>query len=248
MPMNLVLDFGNTRIKAGIFEGAELIEKHFFKSPSELIQAGFTEKTFGNSRIQNCLIASVTRQHQEVFEHFNKKFRTLIFTNDTPLPITNKYKTVTTLGSDRLAVAVGAQHLYDQQNVLSIDAGTCIKYNFVNANNEYLGGAISPGILMRFKALHEYTAALPLVESDFIYTKYLGENTVESILSGAQVAAACEIDGMISYYSNDYKDLIVVVTGGDSEYLCSQLKSRFFANQNLLLQGLNSILNYNLEK
>ena len=118
----------------------------------------------------------------------------------------------------------------------------------MNAQNEYLGGAISPGIPMRLKAMNYYTQALPLVEFDKNYEKLIGQSTSESLLTGALIAAACEIDGMIDRYKERYENLQVLITGGDSDYLCKQVKNRFFANQNILLQGLNTILNFNLEK
>jgi type III pantothenate kinase len=241
--MNLVVDFGNTRIKAGVFNGAELVEKRVFDSDEELMQSVLTLLP-----IKNCLIASVTNNHSATFEDFSQKFHTKLFTVATKLPLKNRYKSVLTLGSDRMAAAVGSFAFYPQRNVLTIDAGTCIKYNFVNAKNEYLGGAISPGISMRLKAMHNYTDALPLVEYDAVYFNLVGRSTQESLLSGAQVAAVCEVDAMIERYQADYENLVVVITGGDGDYLCSQLKNRFFANQNILLHGLNAILSYNLEK
>lgn len=241
--MNLILDFGNTRIKSALFNGSELMENRAFHSEKELIAS---LDTF--SAVKNCIIGSVTNQHLEASKFLSAKFNTLVFAASTPIPLTNLYKSALTLGSDRIAASVGAWSLYPNQNVLTIDAGTCIKYNFVNSDNEYLGGAISPGIPMRLKAMHHYTAALPLVDTDKHYNKLIGQNTQESMLSGALIASACEVDAMIDRYHANYKDLVVLITGGDSDYLCKQLKNRFFAHQTLLLQGLNTILNYSLEK
>ncbi|HOZ87575.1 MAG TPA: type III pantothenate kinase [Bacteroidia bacterium] len=193
-------------------------------------------------------IGSVTGAHEDVFESLKKKFKTTLFSATSPVPLKNLYQSALTLGSDRMAAAVGAYSFYPNSNVLTIDAGTCIKYNFVNANNEYLGGAISPGIPMRLKAMHDYTHALPEIEADTTYEKLTGQNTRESLLSGAIIGAALEADGMISSYKALYPALQVVITGGDAPYLCKQLKNRFFANQNILLYGLNTILNFNIEK
>jgi len=246
--MNLVLDFGNTRIKAGIFEGNHLVEKYIF----DQIAIGFESKLLATmasfSSIKNCLIGSVTNDHKSASELLSAKFNTRVFEATTPIPLKNLYKSALTLGSDRIAASVGSWSLYPNQNVLTIDAGTCIKYNFVNAQNEYLGGAISPGIPMRLKAMNHYTQALPLVDIDKNYDKLIGQSTSESLLTGALIATACEIDGMIERYNARYENLQVLITGGDSDYLCKQLKNRFFANQNILLQGLNTILNFNLEK
>ena len=241
--MNLVLDFGNTRIKAGLFKGNELQQQQMFDEDQELLNSMLSQ-----GPIDRCLIASVTQAHTRVFEEFSQSFATKLFTANTPLPLKNRYKSVLSLGSDRMAASVGSYTFYPNKNVLTIDAGTCIKYNFVNSRNEYLGGAISPGIPMRLKAMHQHTSALPLVEFDENLSNFLGRSTSESIASGAQIGAICEADSMIDRYKTEYEDLVVVVTGGDGPYLCSQLKNRFFANQNILLYGLNAILNYSLEK
>jgi type III pantothenate kinase len=237
--MNLVLDFGNTRIKAGIFNGADLVERRVFQSPAEI-----TSSVLNFLPIKKCIIGSVTNDHAEVFEELSACFETRIFTTTMPIPLINKYKSALTLGSDRLAASIGAYNFYPSRNVLTIDAGTCIKYNFVNDNNEYLGGAISPGLDMRLRSMHNDTQALPLVEMDKQYSKLTGQSTSESILSGALIGAVCEADAMIDRYNAMYKDLVIVLTGGDGDYLSAQLKNRFFANQNLLLYGLNTILNY----
>ncbi len=241
--MNLILDFGNTRVKAGVFDGKDLRLKKIFDSSQELLAQ---LDTFSN--IEHCIIGSVTATHEAVYDVLEKKYHTLLFTATTPVPIKNLYQSALTLGSDRLAAAVGSYSFYPNSPVLTIDAGTCIKYNFVNAQNEYLGGAISPGIPMRLKAMHDYTHALPNVEADESYDRLLGRTSKESILSGAIMGAALETEGMIRRYREMYPALQVVITGGDAPYLCRQLKNRFFANQNILLYGLNTILNFNLEK
>jgi type III pantothenate kinase len=241
--MNLVLDFGNTRIKAGVFNEANLVEKRIFDSEDELIDSILTLLP-----IKHCMVCSVAGNHEKVYEEFSAKFDTHLFTAATKLPFTNRYRSALTLGSDRVAASAGAFNFYPNKNVLTIDAGTCIKYNFVNSVNEYLGGGISPGIQMRLKAMHNQTHALPLVESDKLYSQLIGTSTSESILTGAMVGAACEVDEMINRYKSKFKDLQVIITGGDGDYLSSQLKNTFFANQNILLYGLNAILNFNLEK
>ncbi len=239
--MNLVLDFGNTRIKAGIFKDNELLSNYVFYLEDELVKFIETLPT-----ITNCLIASVTNNHITVFESIKTRINTLIYTQQLLIPLKNLYKSAATLGSDRMAASVGAYTFFPNKNVLTIDAGTCIKYNFVNANNEYMGGAISAGINMRLKALNKFTHALPLVEFDKNYEKLTGQTTNESILSGALLGAVCEVECMIERYKTQYNDIEIVITGGNADYLCKQLKNRFFTNQNILLYGLNTILNYNL--
>lgn len=238
--MNLVLDFGNTRIKAASFENGQLTSHHVFSNQTELMQSEFIGQNFSEA-----IIASVTTEHLAVEQVLNTRFPVHLFTTASKLPLTNLYTSARTLGSDRMAVAVAGFALYPNQNVLSIDAGTCIKYNFVNSKNEYLGGAISPGLPMRLQAMHQFTAALPLYTVDINYSTLIGDSTQNSMLSGALMGAACEVDGMIERYRALYPDLTVLVTGGDCDYLCKQLKNRFFAHQYLLLQGLHTILLHN---
>jgi type III pantothenate kinase len=240
--MNLVLDFGNTRIKTGVFDGLNLVEKRAFDSENELL-----DNLGSFNSIQHCILGSVTKAHTKASQLLSERCHTVLFTAQTPIPIKNLYKSALTLGSDRVAASVGAWLQYPDRPVLTIDAGTCIKYNFVNTRNEYLGGAISPGIPMRLKAMHEYTSALPLVPFDKSFEKLTGESTAESLLSGALMGAVCEVDAMIDRYEAVHTGLQVVLTGGDADYLGGKLKNRFFANPDILLLGLNAILNYTLE-
>ncbi len=239
--MNLVLDFGNTRIKSAIFDGEKMLKSQTFETEQQCIESLET------SNIKKCIIGSVTGNHADFYNLFSSKFDTLVFKASTPIPLKNLYKTALSLGSDRIAASVGAFRHFPDKNVLTIDAGTCIKYNFVNADNEYLGGAISPGLNMRLKAMHEFTHALPLVKIDGNFSLLVGQTTQDSILSGALTASVCEVDGMIERYLQAYRDLQVVITGGDATYFEGQLKNRFFASQNILLEGLNTILNFNIE-
>jgi len=239
--VNLALDFGNTRIKAGLFDRYQMLRSAAFATPAELLASDLIGPA------KNVVICSVTSFHVPVMDSFSATRSVLLFKPDTPVPITNLYKSVLTLGSDRLAAAVGGFSLQPNRNLLSIDAGTCIKYNFVNAANAYLGGAIAPGIQMRLRAMNHFTSRLPLVELQ-LPVKLIGTNTPESLQSGAVVAAACEIDGMINRYRDAYPDLKVILTGGDAVHLSGLLKNSFFAHPNLVLLGLNVILEHHLAK
>ncbi len=243
MAMNLVLDFGNTRIKLGLFNKDSLIQSKFYNSVNELL---IDLNLF--PKLIHCFICSVSSQHELVLEQLKKITNTILFDVDSNLPIQNFYKSINTLGYDRIAASVGSFCLYPNQNVLTIDAGTCIKYNFVNSHNQFLGGAISPGIAMRLKSMQENTAALPLVDIDLNYNQLVGENTNQSLLTGALIGSACEIEQMINLYNLNYENLQVVLTGGDADYLSKQLKNRFFNSPTIVIQGLNNILNYNIEK
>ncbi len=241
--MNLVIDIGNTRVKTALFKEDQLFELRMYDSVSELL----SDLTF-IKQAQNAVIGSVVDDLDLFYSGINSIIPTIIYTHETKIPVLNLYHSASTLGSDRIAAAIGANTMYPNQNVLVIDAGTCIKYNFTNSNNEYLGGAISPGLQMRFKALEHFTSKLPLVELDTNFDELIGTNTQKSILSGVLNGAVAEIDGFINDYKRQYPNIICVLTGGDSEYLAKRLKNSIFAHQNLVLKGLNDILNYNLEK
>ena len=240
--MNLVIDIGNTRIKAAMFDGHKLSGLRYYTDANAVLSdLSFIQQA------KRAIIGSVVDELHFFYENLNKLVPTLVFTSQTPIPLTNLYQSASTLGSDRLAASIGAYSLYPNANVLVIDAGTCIKYNFTNTNNEYLGGAISPGIQMKFKALQHFTSKLPLIEADFSYEGLIGINTKNSLLSGVLNGSIAEIDGLIDQYKQQFTSIICVLTGGDSEYLAKRLKNSIFAHQNLVLKGLNDILNYNLE-
>jgi type III pantothenate kinase len=238
--MTLALDFGNTRIKAGLFRGSELVDHFTFDSPGDLLNS-IDLFTQANS----CILGSVTSDHEAVISLLPRHMKQMVFTTALKIPLKNLYRSALTLGSDRLAASVGSWMLYPRRNVLTIDVGTCVKYNFVNANDEYIGGAISPGVAMKLKAMHHYTQKLPLVALNPQFDRYVGVTSEESILAGAVVGTACEIDGMVSRYTAEFGDVVVVLTGGDADLLAGRLKSRFFAHPHVLLSGLNHILSLN---
>lgn len=241
--MNLVIDIGNTRVKAALFKENLLLELKIYNSVSELISdLNFIRKG------KNAIIGSVVDDLDLFYSALNSLIPTSVFTSQTKTPLTNLYYSVNTLGSDRLLAAIGAYTLYPNTDILVIDAGTCIKYNFTNSKNEYLGGGISPGIQMKFKALEHFTSKLPLVELDTNFNDLIGTNTQNSILSGVLNGSVAEIEGIINEYKILYPNIICVLTGGDSEFLAKRLKNSIFTHQNLVLIGLNDILNYNLEK
>ena len=242
--MQLVIDIGNTRVKAALFVEKELKQNFVFDSTKELMESGIIEK----NTIQNCILASVVNEIEGFISELKGKLKVLIFTAETATPIKNLYKSAHSLGSDRLAGAVGGNLLFPNKNVLIIDAGTCIKYNFVNQRNEYLGGGISPGLQMRFKAMHTFTSRLPLLEVDEKMDALIGTDSNESIVSGAQKGAVAEVDGIIEQYKQQYPDVNVVLTGGDVKFFEKRLKNSIFADQNLILKGLNEILDYNLNR
>lgn len=238
--MNLAVDLGNTRVKAGLFNGRELLETRVYDALEALAaDSGFHKKA------EKCMIGSVVKDTQHIAAVLKDLNGLHFFMAGSPVPLKNLYKSALTLGSDRLAASVGAYALYPDKNVLVIDSGTALKFNFTNSGNEYLGGAISPGLQMRFKALKHFTDKLPLVNFDENFEKLIGQSTEESILSGVINGILNEVDGVINEYRQLYPDLTIVVTGGDTGFFAKRLKNRIFAHPHLVLNGLNEILIYN---
>lgn len=238
--MNLVVDFGNTRVKAALFKEHQLIEAKAYTTLNDLLadKAFYTKGT-------RCIIGSVTNTDKEISTALSEINELHFFTSDTKIPLKNLYKSASTLGSDRLAAAIGAYSLYPVKTNLVIDAGTCLKFNLTTGSGEYLGGAISPGLQMRFKALQQFTDKLPLVAMSDTFNKLVGQTTEESILSGVINGILQETEGVINEYKKLYPDLTIVVTGGDTDFFAKHLKNRIFAHPHLVLVGLNEILIYN---
>jgi type III pantothenate kinase len=192
---------------------------------------------------KKAVISSVNEDASLISEKISP-VKTLVVNNSTRLPFKNLYKTPETLGTDRIAAAAGAKTLYTQADCLAIDAGTCVTFDFIDAGDNYYGGSISPGISMRFKALHNFTARLPLVNKKE-RTELIGANTEESIQSGVMNGIASEVDGMIASYKSIYPELKVIICGGDAPFFETNLKQSIFAVPELVLIGLNRILEYN---
>jgi type III pantothenate kinase len=240
--LKLIIDIGNTRVKAALFDRDELKHSFVFSTIKDILSSDL----FNKNNIQQCIVGTVVNDIEQAVLGLNKKVPTHLFTSETKTPVINLYKSAATLGSDRLAAVIGAAFLFPDKDILVIDAGTCIKYNFINRKKEFIGGAISPGIDMRFKALNNYTSKLPLLTANEDYNKLIGENTAESILSGVMNGAIAEANGFIEAYENKFQDLTIVVTGGNINFFVNQLKKPIFANPNLVLIGLNKILDFNL--
>ena len=247
--MNLTIDQGNTFTKIAVFEQDNCI-KEFSISDSDI--KGKLNEIFSTYKIENTILSSVIHTSPETIDLLTSKSKNFIQLNEhTPLPIKNLYKTPATLGKDRIAVAVGANYLKPSTNVLVIDAGTTITYEFINANGEYLGGNISPGMKMRFNSLHTFTKKLPLIEQTENLANadrwfdLLGNDTKSAILSGVINGIIFEMDGYIDTLKEKYADINVFLTGGDTFFFENTLKNRTFAHKNLLSVGLNRILNYN---
>jgi type III pantothenate kinase len=238
----LTLDVGNTSVRIGIFSGdiltgvIALDPKHLSRSR---LQSLLKTRTFSA-----CIISSVTPVPAALLRLLRKHMKVLRLSSRLKLPLRNAYRTPSTLGNDRLACIAGAYRLFPRIPVLVIDAGTCIKYDIINAGT-YYGGSITPGLRMRFAALHHYTHALPRLAPGNIHSS-TGRDTVTSIRSGVQEGIRFEMEGFISMYRKQYPHLKIVVTGGDGSRLAKPLKSNIFAAPHLIHHGLYEILKNNL--
>ncbi len=241
--MRLILDFGNTYQKCALFEGDKLIAFERFENISLKDLQVFIA---GTQKPQSAILSSVIHTKEEIIRWLESNFFFILFDHKTPIPIKNLYGTPDTLGRDRLAAAIGAAAHYPGENVLSIDTGTAIKFDFVNKEGEYLGGSISPGLWLRFKALHTFTDKLPLIGYSEQHP-LIGDSTQTSILSGVMNGTIAEINGMIERYQSLYPELKIVLTGGESIYFEKSIKSNIFADSKLVIKGLNEILKFNEE-
>lgn len=237
--MFLVIDIGNTLRKAAVFDEDGLVTAQCHWETMDDLHQFLTLY-----EIKACIVSSVREDGSQLVAELNHDFPTMLFTTTMPLPITLCYDTPLTLGTDRIASAVGAHSLFPDRTVLAIQAGTCLVADIVTAEGKYLGGSIAPGLHMRFTALAKGTARLPLVEpvSD---AQVLGTSTETSILSGVIHGMHFEIDGMIEYYGGLFSNLQTVLTGGDATILKNSIKNPIFAAPNLVLFGLYRILKFN---
>jgi type III pantothenate kinase len=242
--MNLAIDVGNTRVKIAVFEKDKLVELFVFNKTKILSEI---KDILKKHEISTGIMSNVASISDSKLKKIKNLVQIHIISSLTEVPFKNLYKTPETLGVDRIALVAGAVSQFSGHNVLVIDAGTCITFDFVNSEGEYIGGAISPGLKMRFNSLNHFTANLPLLEKDDLID-FIGKNTKESMNSGVINGVIQEIDGVINQYKKKFLDLTVVLTGGDTNFLAKQLKSSIFANQNLLLHGLNKILIHNIDK
>ncbi len=237
--MNIVIDNGNTRSKVGIFEKETLIRKEVFSSPKDL-------QTFlAAGDAANALVSSVSMGISDPSTWRINAKRIFLLDHKLPLPIRNLYATPQTLGVDRLAAACGAHFIFPDADCLVIDAGTCINYEFINRTGEYLGGAISPGLKMRFESMQQGTAKLPLatIATDPPLT---GNSTLLCLQSGVINGAVEEVRGIINRYVSTYPDLRVILCGGDANVFENHLNPSIFVAPDLVLMGLNSILLHNV--
>ena len=242
--MNLCIDQGNSSTKIGIFNEDSLVETIVF----EQLNTANIESLFARHALKACILSSVTGEYDDVLRYLSeKKVSVTLLTHTTPLPFVNRYETLETLGKDRVAAVAGAAFLQPETDLLVIDAGTAITYDFIDAAGNYHGGNIAPGLDMRFRALHEFTRKLPLADLN-TEVSLLGKNTASALQAGVFHGTIFEVDGYIDQLKLKYPKLLTFLTGGSTIYLVTKLKSAIFAERNLVLIGLNRILLFNVQK
>ncbi len=238
---NLCIDVGNSSAKLAVFKNGELVLREKWKRLEEEPLEEFIRKQ-GVGRV---ILSSVGKKDDPLCAYLKERFDFVRLEHDTALPIQNLYATPKTLGKDRIAAVVGAWHLYPNEASLVIDIGTCITYDYLTAEGNYIGGGISPGIRLRYKAMHHFTARLPLVKRRDL-EGFVGDSTESCMRVGAQQGTLNEVEGFIRQFKEKYGAINIIITGGDTEYFVSHLKNKIFAVPNLVLVGLNKILDYNV--
>ncbi|MEI6677883.1 MAG: type III pantothenate kinase [Mariniphaga sp.] len=243
--MNLVIDIGNSQTKVGIFNADELVQ-------TSCMEIFNSERLDDLQRIypglNRAILSSVAEVDEDLLKKLNKEYPVFVeFNHQTAVPITNLYESQATLGLDRIAAAVGSISLFPGKRLLVIDAGSAITFDLIDEKKQFLGGNISPGLEMRFKALHEFTSKLPeIAKAD--QWRETGKTTEEAIRAGVQNGMIFEIDGMIDLIRKDWPECQVILTGGDSFFFDKKLKNTIFVKFEITLIGLNRILEYNAEK
>lgn len=238
MSINLCIDIGNSATKCGLFRGEKLLSTYSFIGPFDQYEFDAFLTLHWPDRAILCSVKPVDRHFRK---YIKEKHQVIEMSPDLILPLKIKYETPNTLGRDRLAAVCGAVRLYPHTDLLVIGIGTCITYDLVRKKAEYEGGLISPGLDMRLKAMHKYTAKLPQVTKS-ITVKLVGFDTVTALQAGGLWGVEAEINGMIEIFMSKYPEIKVILAGGGSEYYKKRLKKPIFAHPNLVLMGLNNLL------
>jgi len=240
--MYLTIDIGNTSTKFFLFSHEKLIEKGNFQNEkgTKAIQ-----HVCNSNQIDAIIYSNVSNDKQNGLKRIFRNYIVYEVNNNLKLPFKNEYKTPLSLGSDRISLVCSAINKYPNKDVLVIDLGTCITYDFISSAKIYKGGAITPGFMMRYQSLNQYTSELPMLEFN-VPKDYNGNSTFESIHSGIYYGIIDEIQGRIDFYKKKFKHLKVILTGGDSNKLPNRLKSGIFADSNFIGEGLLYLLKFNL--
>jgi len=239
--MNLIIDVGNTSTKVAAFDGETLVKlEKYDRFDQSIIQNDFDITVF-----QSAILCNVTEGNERLETFISSFERGHILSVCSKIPFKNNYLTPDSLGQDRLANAAGLAVKFPNYNSLCIDIGTCMKFDFVDADGNYRGGAISPGFNMRFKALNTFTDKLPFIDLQST-KKLIGNDTEGSIISGVYNGMLAEINGIIKCYQEQFNEINIVLTGGDAAFFENELKNTIFADAFFTLRGLNAILSVNV--
>lgn len=242
--MNLIVDVGNTRIKYSVFSNGEEVYATTSTQESSINQIDNIFSAY--PKITHGIVSSVRSDTQKLLQHLNTIIPAIEFDHNTPIPIKIGYKTPHTLGTDRLAVAIGANSLFPDSPLLVIDMGTAITIDYVSLEGEFMGGNISPGMNLRFNALHQLTHKLPL-EQPQEETPAIGTTTTEAIRGGVQEGIKHELSGYIQDFINKNQDGKIILTGGDAFFFAKIIKYPIFVVCNLAMIGLHTTLEHNAE-
>lgn len=237
--MNLAIDVGNTFTKTALFHNDELVSYLVSEKVTDAIRLA------NQDQVKQIIIASVGTDISHYLNLIENRDRITVLDKETILPFNINYDNRTTLGVDRIAAVSGGLRLFPKRNLLVIDMGTCVTFDFIDQHNTYQGGAISPGMHMRFKAMHQYTAKLPLINVPSDTINVLGKSTQECLESGVVHGLIAEIDYQIRVYKKIYDNLQVIVCGGDATFFEKKISEDILLCQELVMLGLNSILQYN---
>jgi type III pantothenate kinase len=240
MMTTICLDFGNTRLKAAVFEEDKLKEITVLHAD----YPGHLDALIKEFRPRHSILSSVITHDPAVEDLLSSQTIFHRLTNTSKLPFTLPVGKPETMGADRLAIAAAAVFLFPAQNNLAIGLGSCITFNFINQLGEFIGGSISPGMEMRFKAMHEFTAKLPLVSGEW-NVPLIGYDTKTNLQSGVVLGMAKEMDGIIDLYAEKYTNFNVLLTGGDTAIFEPLMKSKIFADPDLIFKGLYAISQLN---
>lgn len=236
----LIIDIGNTKTKVAIFNEEEIISKEVF----EKLTLTSLNAILTNHSIKNVIYSTVVALDKEIKDFFEQQ-QVIALSADLPLPFENQYGTPKTLGKDRIAAVAAAHYLFPEQNSLIIDAGTCITYDWLINGKQYIGGNIAPGLNMRMKAMHHFTNALPLLDAHWSGSK-IGDSTKSAMQNGGMWGTLMEMQGIIDWARSEWEEINVILTGGDTDFFANHLKKEIFARPDLVLFGLNKILDYNV--
>ena len=239
-PVTLCFDFGNTRLKCAVFSGNILQEVFSLENDKDET----IKNIIGRLNPQKTILSSVIEHNANLVKILSEATTFHNLTSNTKLPFTTPVGKPETIGADRLALAAAAVYFYPGKNSLVIGLGSCITYNFINKYNQFIGGSISPGMEIRFKSLHAFTAKLPLIKAQVDFP-LIGYDTKTNILSGVILGMAKEIDGIINAYAEKFNNFNVLLTGGDAAYFVRHIKSKIFADPELIFKGLYAISEYN---